>query len=266
MNNPSKTAIDELYLWIEHSGMPITPDGCFLAFKKVQDDYRSYNVGANGEVFWNRIGDVVSMPREQVNPDRHNTCSAGLHFCAHSYLPSYYGNQGKVIIVKIDPADVVAIPSDYNNAKGRAWRYEVIGEVPESEAAFAFQSSVVESFGTYSDDNQTDTPCDCDICVAAADEVEVAAQHDEHDTDCACVSCQCDRDDACTNQIDCLCDACIAETPVEDDEDEVFTTTDGREFTATEIKLAVHNHGQRGASRNLIIPRTTLQDWLAHLR
>jgi hypothetical protein len=31
--------------------------------------------------------------------------------------------------VKINPADVVSIPSDYNNMKGRASRYEVLREV-----------------------------------------------------------------------------------------------------------------------------------------
>jgi hypothetical protein len=33
------------------------------------------------------------------------------------------------MIVKINPADVVSIPSDYDNTKGRTWRYEVVGEI-----------------------------------------------------------------------------------------------------------------------------------------
>jgi len=33
------------------------------------------------------------------------------------------------VIVKIDPADVVSIPSDYNNQKGRCCKYMVIREV-----------------------------------------------------------------------------------------------------------------------------------------
>jgi hypothetical protein len=32
------------------------------------------------------------------------------------------------MILKINPADVVSIPSDYNNTKGRTCRYEVVGE------------------------------------------------------------------------------------------------------------------------------------------
>jgi hypothetical protein len=37
------------------------------------------------------------------------------------------------MLVKINPADVVSIPSDYNNAKGRTWKYEVVGEVTDKE-------------------------------------------------------------------------------------------------------------------------------------
>jgi hypothetical protein len=34
------------------------------------------------------------------------------------------------MVVKINPADVVSIPNDYSNTKGRTWRYEVVGEIP----------------------------------------------------------------------------------------------------------------------------------------
>jgi hypothetical protein len=52
-----------------------------------------------------------------------------LHFCSQEYLPHFGGSDSRVVIVKINPRDVVSIPTDYNNAKGRACRYEVIGEV-----------------------------------------------------------------------------------------------------------------------------------------
>jgi hypothetical protein len=35
----------------------------------------------------------------------------------------------RTVIVKINPRDVVSIPTDYDNSKGRACRYEVIGEI-----------------------------------------------------------------------------------------------------------------------------------------
>lgn len=155
-NNPSQTARDELYIWLEHSNMPITEDGCFLAFKKVRDDYTSFFDHKTD----NSIGAKPEIPREQVTNDRSVTCSRGLHFCSYAYLPFYYGDAGRVVVLKIDPADVVSIPEDYNNAKGRAWTYEIVGEVPENEAEFAFkktpvvpmQKSVDEDYEYFHDD------------------------------------------------------------------------------------------------------------------
>jgi hypothetical protein len=71
------------------------------------------------------------MPRNQVDDNKDNTCSAGLHFCSFDYLKSFGGS--RIMILKINPADVVSIPSDYNQQKGRTWRYTVIGEVPAEE-------------------------------------------------------------------------------------------------------------------------------------
>jgi hypothetical protein len=124
MQNPSKRAVDELYGFLEATQLPITEDGCFLAYKKVGEDYKDLYTGQMD----NSIGKVVEMPRNGVDEDKDRTCSAGLHFCSLSYLPHYRGGAGRVLIVKINPKDVVAIPSDYNNAKGRTCRYEVIGE------------------------------------------------------------------------------------------------------------------------------------------
>ena len=132
--NPSKTAVDELFLWLEKSNMPITDDGHFLAYKKVRDDYLSYYDRKTP----NFLNTWTEMPRNQVDDRRHNTCSQGLHFCSWHYLPQYMGDQGRVLVVKINPADVVSIPSDYDNAKGRAWRYYIFGEVERDKAQHAF--------------------------------------------------------------------------------------------------------------------------------
>lgn len=125
MNNPSKTAVDELYLFLESAKtpMPITEDGYFLAYKKVKHNFTDLYSGTVSYA----IGEVAEMPRNQVNDNRNVTCSAGLHFCSLDYLPRFHGGEYPVIIVKINPADVVSIPSDYNNSKGRASRMEVIG-------------------------------------------------------------------------------------------------------------------------------------------
>jgi hypothetical protein len=135
MQNPSYQAREELYGWLEKAAMPLTEDGCFLAYKKVRHDYKSIHDGKTD----NSIGSTPWMPRSEVDDNRNRTCSKGLHFCSWHYLPHFGGSGGtRVVILKINPRDVVSIPTDYDDAKGRACQYEVIGEVPEADARTAF--------------------------------------------------------------------------------------------------------------------------------
>lgn len=124
--NPLMTAVNELYLFLTKAGndFEITEDGCFLAYKKVRSDFKDIYTGT----FDNSVGQVVKMKRQDVEFDREKLCSNGLHFCSKSYLDCYssYGRNDVVVIVKVNPKDVVSIPSDYENAKGRCCRYEVI--------------------------------------------------------------------------------------------------------------------------------------------
>jgi len=136
--NPSEVAREELYLFLEHGNIPITPDGYFLAYRKVDDNYMSYHANPDGTHNRNKVGDVCTYDRELVDPVRNNTCSTGLHFCSFSYLRSYYGGAGRVMIVRIDPADVVTIPSDYSNSKGRCCKYTVVAEHVEKESSDRF--------------------------------------------------------------------------------------------------------------------------------
>jgi hypothetical protein len=125
MKNPSKRAVDELYPFLEKGQLPITPDGHFLAYKKIRKDGTDVHSGTMD----NSVGMVVEMERNTVDDDKNRTCSAGLHFCSKDYLGNFGGD--RVMILKINPADVVSIPSDYNDSKGRACRYEVIGELDQ---------------------------------------------------------------------------------------------------------------------------------------
>jgi len=120
--NPSKVAIAELFLFLDAAELPITPDGHFLAYKRVREDYLDCHSGTMD----NSVGNVLEMDRNAVDDDKNRTCSAGLHFCSFDYLKSFHGE--RIVIVKINPKDVVAIPADYNNSKGRTCRYEVVGE------------------------------------------------------------------------------------------------------------------------------------------
>lgn len=163
MENPSKRATDELYDFLEAGELPITEDGCFLAYKNVRANYMDIHSGT----FRNQVGDVCEMPRNRVDEDKERTCSYGLHFCSIKYLPHFSdGENGKTMIVKINPKDVVAIPADYNNTKGRTCRYEVVAEYKEDwrskldKGESGWDSNLYSSDGgEYEFDDEDDEEC-----------------------------------------------------------------------------------------------------------
>lgn len=140
MQNPSKRAVDELYGFLEKGNLPITADGCFLAYKKVRNDYLDIHSGTMD----NSVGQVVEMERNHVDDDKDRTCSVGLHFCSLDYLDHFGDATSRTVVVKINPRDVVSIPADYHSTKGRACRYEVIDEINKA-AADAFVAPVQET-------------------------------------------------------------------------------------------------------------------------
>lgn len=145
-SNPSKRAIDELYGFLDSNSLPITDDGHFLAYKNVGDDY----FDRHSHSFDNSVGRIPEMPRNKVDDDKDRTCSTGLHFCSMEYLKGFWGTSGHTMIIKVNPKDVVSIPVDYNNSKGRCCRYEVISEhKAASSKVEAFNQPVVYTQAEY---------------------------------------------------------------------------------------------------------------------
>lgn len=123
--NPSYRAQTELYGFLEYGKLPITDDGCFLTYKKIRKDWKDIHSGT----FDNSIGAVCEMPRHKVDDNSNNTCSAGLHVCSYEYTKSFGGSDSRLVLCKVNPADVVSIPVDYNNTKMRTCKYVVVAEV-----------------------------------------------------------------------------------------------------------------------------------------
>jgi hypothetical protein len=249
MSNPTVDVRDDLYRWLEGSKLPITEDGCFLAYKYVRNDYKSVHDGHTD----NSIGTVVSMPREQCDPYRHNHCSTGLHFCSLEYL-GIASSHNRIVVLKIDPADVVAIPTDYNFQKGRACRYAVIDEISKDRLT-SIEAAATESIGTYDD---------------ADDDIDVADSEKVLSEDCGCGDDSAYEDGAASGLYGGgreLKAACEATAAFVDAKDKAYKSSDlnfthnGRCYTAEEIKDLLLVHGQRGTSRLKGIPRTTLQEW-----
>lgn len=128
MRNPSKRAVDELYKFLSHRDLTITEDGCFLGYKRVKDDYTDYRTGKVN----NRIGQKPSMPRNMVDDNWHLECSSGFHVGSIAYVRGFYAGQGHVMIVKVNPAEVVSVPPG-EETKLRTCEYEVVGEYDDKD-------------------------------------------------------------------------------------------------------------------------------------
>ena len=127
MQNPSYSARQELFDFLEHKHLPVTEDGDFLAYKAVNSTYMDKYTGK----FSNAIGSYVEMVRWNVDDDRGHGCASGLHAGTLEYVQSYgsfHDGDGadKCIIVKINPTDVVSVPTDSNCQKLRTCKYLVL--------------------------------------------------------------------------------------------------------------------------------------------
>jgi hypothetical protein len=150
MLNPSRRAVNELYAFLEHKSMPLTPDGNFIAYKGVRDDYTDWHSGK----FSNNIGDVNEMPRNSVCDDANVGCSSGFHAGSYEYAQGY-GNGGHLMIVEIDPSDVVSVPLDCDCQKLRTTKYKVIAHSEKK-----LEKPLCDEYGDYQDyenDEYTDS-------------------------------------------------------------------------------------------------------------
>ncbi len=136
MQNPNPDSRDQLYAWLAAHKFTITPEGDLLGYKGVrkvsEGNYVSVNHGraiVNGEEYngaiRNNIGDVVTMPRGDVEFNPGVGCSTGLHVGTWNYARGWA--QGEVLEVLVNPRDVVSVPHDCSAQKLRTCRYVVTG-------------------------------------------------------------------------------------------------------------------------------------------
>lgn len=202
--NPSEDSKRDLYTFLEHNGIPLTEDGCFIGYKRITEDFKDLRT----RTLDYSIGKTASMPREQVDADRHNTCSHGLHVANFNYANNFYPN-GKLVALKVNPKDVVAVPIEYQNEKMRVCEYTILEEIdgPRKEQLY----SVTESgLAPCSVEN---CPCDCH----KGHEVDEDDFEDEEDEETpTCYECGADVDDDGE-----LCEECELAKEEEDAQNEL---------------------------------------------
>lgn len=125
LENPSKHSVEQLYRFLEHQHLPITDEGNFLGYKSVRGNYKDHHSGT----FDNSVGNTVEVPRRNVDDNPDVACSTGLHVGAYEYARDFCRHSGhgqKLVIVEVNPADVVSVPTDSNNQKLRTCKYKVV--------------------------------------------------------------------------------------------------------------------------------------------
>jgi hypothetical protein len=180
--NPSKRAVDELYTFLEHKHLPLTETGTFLAYKAVRHDFTDKHTGK----FFNGVGEVLSMPRNKVDDDKNVGCSYGFHAGTLRYASEFASGSDKMVLVEIDPADVVSIPTDCEFQKLRTCRYKVVAEYERP-----LDELVYESRFTTENDDDVDEEWDYEIC----DDCHEESYGNCEDCDCCEDCCGCESDD-----------------------------------------------------------------------
>lgn len=131
MENPSENSVAQLYSFVENTKLPITDDGCLLAYKIITHDYKDKYT----KKLDYRIGKKAKMPRSMVVDDKYLACGPGLHFCSWNYARGFFCDpkNDRMVVVKVNPKDVVSVPTDHNYEKGRCCKYKILYEIPMEE-------------------------------------------------------------------------------------------------------------------------------------
>ena len=126
--NPSQHVRENLPLFLEANNYTITQDGYFIAYKRVNFNFKDFWTGKMD----NSPGKIVEEDRSIVDSDPNKDCSKGLHIAPYDYAKDFYqGSKGVMIELLVNPMDVIAIPYNYHHQKSRVCRYVVLRDISE---------------------------------------------------------------------------------------------------------------------------------------
>jgi hypothetical protein len=73
--NPSFRSVQQLWNFMDHEGIPLTPEGTFLTYKSINGDLTDHHTGQVD----NTPGVVNEMPRNKISDDPNEACHYGYH-------------------------------------------------------------------------------------------------------------------------------------------------------------------------------------------
>ena len=137
LQNPSNRSVETFYGFIEQQGLTIDADGFVIGYKGVRDDLTDMHSGK----YKNEPGAFLSMPRNHVDDDPNQPCSRGFHFGGWEYAHDF---GPRMVLVRVDPKDLVCVPHDCSQGKVRVCQYTVVKEVPNETKMRSFFSDEPE--------------------------------------------------------------------------------------------------------------------------
>lgn len=167
--NPNEHSREQLFEWMTRHRFAINEEGDILGYKSVQSTtqdgftYESITAGddtvtVDGKEYTGNVpqnvGSVVEMSRSAVEFDPSNGCSNGLHVANFRYASTWTWADGRtVLLVAMNPRDVVSVPTESNFEKVRCCRYRVVKvvdrEVDDALMIEAPKPEPVATPGTY---------------------------------------------------------------------------------------------------------------------
>ena len=152
----------QLFRWMEYenkagNGFAITEDGCIVGYKgcngSVLEPISAFagtaivdGIEIKGKIP-NKVGSVIKMPRSEVQYDPSVGCAQGLHVGTRNYAINW---APILLLVKVNPRDVVSVPYENDSQKMRVCEYTVLKVTDASEEHERFHPS------SYTDDTEVD--------------------------------------------------------------------------------------------------------------
>lgn len=122
-----KHSAEDLMNFIGNSEMPLTLDGRVICYKRLDKGHKdNYWVDPHSRSVLQRVGTIVEMPEVDVDPDRYNSCSNGLHVANRTYFHNNNFSSNDTFVCLVNPEDFIAVPKG-EHGKARVTRYQLIG-------------------------------------------------------------------------------------------------------------------------------------------
>ena len=143
--NVNEDVRNQLFRWMDYenkagNGFGITEDGCIVGYKgcvgtvlQPMSQFTGNAIVDGVEVSGsipNKVGSVISMPRSAVEYDPEVGCAVGLHVGTRDYAVNW---APILLLVKVNPRDVVSVPYECDSQKMRVCKYTVLKVIDASE-------------------------------------------------------------------------------------------------------------------------------------